>query len=323
MNSRNSVITKYLEAKQDRRRKARYREKRLKMGLPAAVQLKHVSLNQEEKQAITSTEAIGTAKQKKLFVTRHFGWPVSLGVHVFAGFLATVYAIREYIPEPEPVSLAFVELKAQPRKTNIRVIKSVKPPDSVQLRALRAPRQMPTAVELPTEDTRIYALDEGLATVEDAPAVGSIDIPKGIGVQVEQDSVKILDEGPKIDIDRSTSIAPEDNDLGDIADADLGDRTIDAEVQVQVDQGPRVLRKVDPKYPEVARRAQKEGVVTLEFTVDVDGKATDIKVAEPKGFGFDEAAIEAIKRWRFTPAKKDGENVPMRVRQRIRFNLDD
>ena len=106
-------------------------------------------------------------------------------------------------------------------------------------------------------------------------------------------------------------------------DPGLDDRSIDVEVEVQVDQKPSVLRKVDPKYPEAARRANREAVVILEFTVDVNGKATDIKVAEPKGFGFDEAAIDAIKRWRFTPAKKDGASVPMRVRQPIRFNLDD
>jgi TonB family protein len=57
----------------------------------------------------------------------------------------------------------------------------------------------------------------------------------------------------------------------------------------------------------------------------VDGRATDFKVIkeEPKGFGFGEAAIDAVKRWRFTPAKKGGKSVPMRVKIPIRFTLDD
>ena len=62
--------------------------------------------------------------------------------------------------------------------------------------------------------------------------------------------------------------------------------------------------------------------MVVEFTVDVDGKATDIKVVDPKGSGFDEAAIEAIKKWHFTPAKKDGVSVPMRVRQPIRYRSE-
>ena len=323
MNSRNSAVSKYLEAKQNRRQQARYREKRLKMGLPAAVPLKHVSLNQEEKKTIASTEAIGTAKQKKLFVTRHFAWPVSLGFHAFAGFLLTIYAIQEYIPEPPPVSLDFMEPVREQRDIRRRSsIKPSRPPERLLVQTQRV-QQVKQAIEIPREQAQLPTLGEELTPVEEAPGVSSIDVPKGSGVQVPQKSVQIVDEAPKIKIGRTTSIAPEDPDLSDVPDPGLDDRSIDVEVEVQVDQKPSVLRKVDPKYPEAARRANREAVVILEFTVDVNGKATDIKVAEPKGFGFDEAAIDAIKRWRFTPAKKDGASVPMRVRQPIRFNLDD
>jgi len=294
------------------------------MGLPAAVPLKHVSLNQEEKQAIGSTEAIGTAKQKKFFVTRHFAWPVSLGIHVFGGFLLTIYAITEYIPEEEPVSLAFVDPVRQPRRIRSRVIKSVKPPDSVQVKTLQTPKRALTDVEIPKEAARFYTPTEDLIGAGDAPAGGGISIPKGLGnIQVEQRRAEIPTETPGVKIERDLSIAPEDSELDIGADAGLDDRSIDAEVEVQVDQNARVLRKVDPKYPEAARRAQRETLVEVEFTVGVDGKATDIKVVTPKGYGFDEAAIEAVKKWRFTPAKKGGESVPQRVKIPIRFTLED
>lgn len=324
MNSRNSAVSKYLEAKQNRRRQAKYRQKRLRMGLPAAVPLKHVSLNQEEKKEIASTEAIGTAKRKKFFVTRHFAWPVSLGIHVFGGFLLTIYAITEYIPEEEPVSLDFVELQRQPRRIKTTVIKSVKPPDSVQIKTLQAPKRALTDVEIPKEAARFYTPTEDLIGTGDAPTGGGISIPKGLGnIQVQQHRAEIPTEAPGVKIERDVSIAPEDSDLDIGADAGLDDRSIDVQVEVQVDQKPSILRSPDPKYPEAARRANREAVVIVEFTVDVNGKAIDIKVPEPKGFGFDEAAIDAIERWRFTPAKKGGESVPMRVRQPIRFNLDD
>ena len=324
MNTRSSMLSKYIDAKQNRRRKAKYHQKRLNMGLPAAVPLKHVALNQEEKEAIASTEVIGTARRKKLFVTRHFGWPVSLGIHFLVALLLTLYAVQEYIPEPPPVFLDFVEPVRERRDIRRRSsIKPTKPPDTLQVQPQRL-RQTPTAVEIPREDTQIYTLDEDLTPTGEAPTTGGVAIPEGLGdIQVEQKRADLPTEVPGVKIERDTSIAPEDSDI-DISDAGgLDDRTIDAQVQVQVDQGPRVLRKVDPKYPEAARRANREAVVTVEFTVDVDGKATDIKVADPKGFGFDEAAIEAIKKWRFTPAKKGGESVPMRVRQPIRFSLDD
>ena len=325
MNSRNNTISKYLETKQNRRRKDRYRQKRLKMGLPAAVSLKHVSLNQEEKKVIASTEVIGTARRKKLFVTRHFGWPISLGIHLFVAFLLTLYAIQEYIPEAEPVFLDFVEPVREPRKITRLPIKSVKPPDSVIIQAPRIERSAPTAVEIPIEEEQIHTLTDDPIGAGDGPTVGGIDIPEGLGdIQVQQNRPQIPTEslGPKIE--RDTQIAPEDTELGDISDG-LGERTIDAEVSVQVDQRPRTLSTPDPKYPSAARRAEREGLVELEFTVGVDGRATDLKVIkeEPKGFGFGEAAIDAVKRWRFTPAKKGGESVPMRVKIPIRFTLDD
>jgi len=295
------------------------------MGLPAAVPLKHVSLNQEEKKAIGSTEAIGTAKQKRLFVTRHFAWPVSLGVHIFAGFLLTVYAITEYIPEPPPVSLDFVELPPKARGI-IRQpqIKPTKPPERLLVQTQRV-QQVQQAIEIPKEEAQLHTLGGNLTPVEDAPGVGSIDIPKGPAVQVQQKSVQIVDNAPKVSISRTTSIAPKGTDLSDVPDPGLGDRTIDAEVQVEVDQRPRTLSTPDPKYPPAARRAEREGLVDLEFIVGVDGRASDITVIkeEPKGFGFGDAAIEAVKRWRFVPAKKGGESVPMRVKIPIRFTLDD
>lgn len=324
MNTRSSMLSKYIDAKQNRRRKTRYHQKRLKMGLPAAVPLKHVSLNQEEKQAIASTEVIGTARRKKFFVTRHFGWPVSLGIHLFAGFLLTIYAVQEYIPEDIPVSLDFVEPVRERRDIRRRSsIRPTKPPDTLQVQPQRL-RQTPTAVEIPREDTQIYTLDEDLTPTGDAPTAGGVAIPEGLGdIQVEQKRADLPTEVPGVKIERETSIAPEDSELDIGADAGLDDRSIDVQVEVQVDQKPSPLRKVKPKYPEAARRANREAVVMVEFTVDVDGKAIDIKVADPKGFGFDEAAIEAIEKWRFTPAKKGGKSVPMRVRQPIRFNLDD
>ena len=325
MNSRNAILSKYVDAKQNRRRKAKQRQKRLNMGLPAAVPLKHVSLDQEEKKEIASVEAIGTARRKKLFVTRHFAWPISLGIHLFVGLLVTIYAIREYIPEEEPVSLAFMEPIREPRRTRSRVIKSVRPPDSVEIRQLLTPKQAPTDVEIPREQARFYTPTDDLIDAGDAPTAGGVSMPEGFGdIQVEQKRAEIPTEAPGVKIERDASIAPEDSEI-DIPDAGLGDRNIDAEVSVEVDQNARMLRKVDPKYPEAARRAEREGVVELECTVGVDGRATDIKVIkeEPKGFSFGEAAIEALKKWRFTPAKKGGESVPQRVKLPIRFTLDD
>ena len=59
---------------------------------------------------------------------------------------------------------------------------------------------------------------------------------------------------------------------------------------------PQWCKKVTPEYPIAARRANAEGKVVLEATIDVDGKAKDIEVTEDGvGFGCTQAAMRALK----------------------------
>jgi TonB family protein len=69
---------------------------------------------------------------------------------------------------------------------------------------------------------------------------------------------------------------------------------------------PALLERVEPTYPEAARSAGIGGVVGLELTVGTDGAVTEVKVTRPAGFGLDEAASAAARRFRFRPATKDG-----------------
>ncbi len=75
-------------------------------------------------------------------------------------------------------------------------------------------------------------------------------------------------------------------------------------------------------YPAVAVRSRQEGWVVVAFTVDKDGKTSDIKVvdAQPRRI-FDRAAMEAVGRYRFTPAMKDGVPATSARQQRIEFKF--
>ncbi len=90
-----------------------------------------------------------------------------------------------------------------------------------------------------------------------------------------------------------------------------------------VTQPPRFLHQVAPKYPDVARRAQKEGIVLVEATIGVDRLAHDIKVIEGIGFGCDEVAVDALKASRFAPAKQGEKPVAVRIQIPYRFKLED
>jgi protein TonB len=80
-----------------------------------------------------------------------------------------------------------------------------------------------------------------------------------------------------------------------------------------------------PPYPLAARRLGHEGVVLLEVLVAADGRAAEVSVARSSGHAtLDESARETVRsRWRFLPARRDGQPVPSRVEVPIRFRLDD
>lgn len=69
---------------------------------------------------------------------------------------------------------------------------------------------------------------------------------------------------------------------------------------------PRVIKQVDPTYSDEARKAKKQGTVTLELTVTKEGLPQNIRVTRSVGLGLDEKAVEAMREWRFEPATKDG-----------------
>ncbi len=82
------------------------------------------------------------------------------------------------------------------------------------------------------------------------------------------------------------------------------------------------LHNPKPEYPALAKRRQWEGKVILKVRVLADGKATQVSVATSSGHDLlDEAAIEAVSRWHFVPAKQGGQSVDSWVNVPINFNL--
>lgn len=74
-------------------------------------------------------------------------------------------------------------------------------------------------------------------------------------------------------------------------------------------------------YPEMARRAGIEGRVFTQFIVDEQGRPSEIRVLRGIGGGCDEAAVEAIRRARFTPGLQRGVPVKVRMSLAVTFNL--
>ncbi|ESS72910.1 TonB family protein [Methyloglobulus morosus KoM1] len=89
-----------------------------------------------------------------------------------------------------------------------------------------------------------------------------------------------------------------------------------------VDSGVVPLVRVKPTYPMRAASRHIEGWVKIEFTVSPSGTVANARVvdASPPGI-FDEAALDAIKEWKFKPKIENGATVTQRAVQTLKFTL--
>lgn len=87
-------------------------------------------------------------------------------------------------------------------------------------------------------------------------------------------------------------------------------------------RAPSVRRFVEAAYPGEAMEAGLEADVTLIVELDAGGTVTDVKVPVPVGNGFDEAAIEAVRRFEFDPAEVDGQPAPVLLEYVYHFRLE-
>jgi len=74
-------------------------------------------------------------------------------------------------------------------------------------------------------------------------------------------------------------------------------------------------------YPTAARRAEVEADLALEIVVDVDGRVMAARVLQPAGYGLDEEAVRAVRAYRFSPARRDGRPVRVRMPWTVQFRL--
>ena len=84
---------------------------------------------------------------------------------------------------------------------------------------------------------------------------------------------------------------------------------------------PVPVHRVQPTYPTPARNAHLEGQVTLEAVILRDGGVGEIRVVRGLGMGCTQAAIEALKQWRFNPGRRNGRPVDVYFELTVDFVL--
>lgn len=84
---------------------------------------------------------------------------------------------------------------------------------------------------------------------------------------------------------------------------------------------PTKIKNVNPVYPDIAKQARVQGIVILECTISPQGRVTDVKVL--RGIPLlDQAGIDAVKQWQYTPTLLNGVPVPVIMTVTVNFRLN-
>jgi protein TonB len=139
-------------------------------------------------------------------------------------------------------------------------------------------------------------------------------------------------ERPKVAVEAESEVT-EDNVVETIATTEFQEdlvRTIptgpDIEIvpYYKVEVKPQPIVQARPRYPDLARRAGIEGQTVVKALVDIDGSIIDVQILKSSGNQMlDQAALEAARNWKFSPAKQRDKFVRVYVSIPISFRLVD
>jgi len=97
----------------------------------------------------------------------------------------------------------------------------------------------------------------------------------------------------------------------------------DDTIHTKVDVNPVPVKTPPPEYPDSMKRQGVSGVVAVSIVIDETGAVMSTTVAKSSQPEFEAPALNAVKKWKFKPAQKDGVPVKMKVTVPIRFNLEE
>ena len=86
-------------------------------------------------------------------------------------------------------------------------------------------------------------------------------------------------------------------------------------------KAPQLVNRVEPSYPEAARKARMEGVVILEAIITANGNVEEVKVLKSVNPLLDAAAQRAVQQWKYRPATLNGRAVRVYLTVTVTFNL--
>ena len=292
------------------------------------VALKKVALDSDQQRSVSTAQA---NLPKHPITQKHIGrssaaFTVAMVFHALIAIFIGIFVIVDRIEqegETFDVSMIKEEPKAKRRFIRRESLK-FESKQQEQKPVFKQPIRTDTA-QLPSNDAFTIPDDTGTGLdlqtpdVTDGPAI--IDAGRGfvqptptIEPETKAPDFKLQREAPPTMLDKLDTPAPDD---------ELGNFNIELNTEPGVAK-PTYKFRVEPKYPEAAKKAEKEETVILQATIDENGIPKDIVALTSHGFGLEEAAIEALKKTTFRPATKGGEPISLEnVQIPYEFKLKD
>jgi protein TonB len=141
---------------------------------------------------------------------------------------------------------------------------------------------------------------------------------------IEQPAERLVEAAVEQPIIEETPVAPEAPVK--VAEVVKAPPVAEPIVEDKIEQprfGVSYLNNPAPDYPPLSRRLGEEGRVLMKVLVSVDGSASEVALENSSGSDrLDKAAISAVKRWRFIPAKRNNQPFSAYVLVPIKFSLD-
>jgi protein TonB len=164
--------------------------------------------------------------------------------------------------------------------------------------------------------------------VNEAPAIAKEQpkVEKKIAVATQEKSTLLANEKPEIKQSQTEPIS-EKTQIANAATAESSKKSEQKSEPEITFEPPRFnadyLHNPAPEYPGMSRRRGEQGRLTLKVVVNTNGDAESVQLDKSSGFELlDKAALNAVKNWKFIPAKSNHQPVAGTVIVPVRFSLD-
>lgn len=264
--------------------------------------------------------------KSRLIKPNQFAAAVSIFIHLIGFLFAMFYVIEARRGVEDYVEVDIAEVKRPPklRRRFIPHTSRIQTINPTKIQTTRLKTVVDTIADIPTDNTD-FVLPQHEAFPDSLTSDDTISANMEVSILINPSARVILPTRipPKITFNSSTK--PQIVDPTELI-AGVAELTVTQLPTASLNESiepPKFIHKIVPQYPEIAKRIGKDGTVILEAEIGIDGIARDIKVIQKLGYGCDEAAINALKASKFSPAKRDKTPVAVRIQIPYRFEFED